>query len=217
LENDCVHLASVVVRLENDRVHLASVVVRLENDLVRLASVVVRLENDLVRLASVVVRLENDLVRLASVVVRLDTVVFQTVNVVFQMAKGVFAIATVGRLGHPALRVSASPPSLGKPYKSDLGGSLSFGAAVPVGPGTSALPFAEASFWHTDASCHYASAASSVAASGTVTFDVITPSRIAGSFDLYFGQDHVTGTFDAPVCNDPADIATQLTNVPGCQ
>ena len=57
----------------------------------------------LLHLASVVVRLENDLLHLASVVVRLDTVVFQTVNVVFQMKKGVFAIATVGRLGRPAM------------------------------------------------------------------------------------------------------------------
>jgi len=100
LENDRDHLAPVVVLLETDRGHLASVVVLLETDRGHLASVVVLLENDCGHLASVVVCLESDLARLASVVVRLDTVVFQTVNVVFQMKKGVFVIATVGRLGH---------------------------------------------------------------------------------------------------------------------
>jgi hypothetical protein len=104
----------------------------------------------------------------------------------------------------------------GAPYDSTPTPVVPGTYMVPVGTGPSAVPAAEASLWHTDATCHVASG-SSVATSGSVTFDVITASRISGSFDLYFGQDHVTGTFDAPVCNDPADIETQLNNVPGCQ
>jgi len=47
------------------------------------------------------------------------------------------------------------------------------------------------------------------ASSGTVTFTSVG-SRYAGSFELSFGfGEHVTGTFDAPVCpvNESATLA----------
>jgi hypothetical protein len=42
-----------------------------------------------------------------------------------------------------------------------------------------------------------------VATSGTVTFSATAADRVthyAGSYDLYFGTDHVTGSFTAPWC-----------------
>lgn len=38
------------------------------------------------------------------------------------------------------------------------------------------------------------------ATSGTVTFDVMTATQYEGSYDLYFGTDHITGSFVAPWC-----------------
>jgi hypothetical protein len=39
-----------------------------------------------------------------------------------------------------------------------------------------------------------------VATSGTVTFTAMTSSTYDGSYDVYFGTDHVTGSFTAPWC-----------------
>jgi len=50
------------------------------------------------------------------------------------------------------------------------------------------------------------------ATSGTVTVDAVDDSHVAGSVDLYFGQDHVSGSFDAPTCTD-----IEVTTVPVCQ
>lgn len=40
----------------------------------------------------------------------------------------------------------------------------------------------------------------SVATSGSVTFTTMDATEYAGSYDLYFGTDHVTGSFSAPWC-----------------
>jgi hypothetical protein len=65
-------------------------------------------------------------------------------------------------------------------------------------------------FAATDASCNVLSPPGVVqASSGTVTFTSVG-SRYAGSFELSFGfGEHVTGTFDAPVCpvNESATLA----------
>jgi len=84
-----------------------------------------------------------------------------------------------------------------------------FSAAPPPAAGTYfvgalAIENAVALFVASDAACQTLSPPGVVqASSGTVTFTSVG-SRYAGSFDLFFGfGEHVTGTFDAPVC--PAD------------
>jgi hypothetical protein len=78
-------------------------------------------------------------------------------------------------------------------------------AAPPPAPGlysvgALAIEAAVVLFAATDASCHNVAASNSVATSGGVTFTSVG-SRYAGSFDLTFAfNEHVTGTFDAPVC-----------------
>jgi hypothetical protein len=39
------------------------------------------------------------------------------------------------------------------------------------------------------------------ASSGTVDFTCIDGHAVVGTFDIMFGTDHVTGSFDAPLCN----------------
>jgi hypothetical protein len=75
----------------------------------------------------------------------------------------------------------------------------------PVGALT--IENAVAVFAATDAACHDTVASDSVATSGNVTFTSVG-SRYAGTFDLTFGfGDHVTGTFDAPMCPGLAEFA----------
>jgi hypothetical protein len=38
------------------------------------------------------------------------------------------------------------------------------------------------------------------ASSGTVDFTCIDGNAVVGTFDIMFGSDHVTGSFDAPLC-----------------
>lgn len=57
-----------------------------------------------------------------------------------------------------------------------------------------------------------ATAAIDEATSGTVAVDAIDDSHVAGSVDLYFGQDRVSGSFDAPTCTD-----IEVTTTPVCQ
>lgn len=89
-----------------------------------------------------------------------------------------------------------------------------FSAVPPPAPGTYsvgalAIENAAAAFAATDAACQTLSPPGVVqASSGTVTFTSVG-SRYAGSFNLFFGfGEHVTGTFDAPVC--PADLNATL-------
>lgn len=85
-----------------------------------------------------------------------------------------------------------------------------FSAAPPAQPGTypvGALTIenAIAVFATTDVNCQLVPAAGAVANSGSITFTSVG-NRYSGSYDLTFGfGDHVTGTFDAPLC---ASIAT---------
>jgi hypothetical protein len=39
-----------------------------------------------------------------------------------------------------------------------------------------------------------------IATSGTVTFTAMTSGTYDGSYDVYFGTDHVTGSFTSPWC-----------------
>jgi hypothetical protein len=125
----------VTVRLHSDEglVPLAKALVRADEDLVRVATVRVRSDEVLVRLAKVLVRSDEDLVRLATVLVRSDEAVYQTNTVLFEMVKGVFAIATVGRSCHAALRFSASPPLSGYTGGVGHGVHLAASAARPAG------------------------------------------------------------------------------------
>jgi len=90
------------------------------------------------------------------------------------------------------------------PTPPPTAGTYSVGALV--------IDHAVGLFAATDASCNVLSPPGVVqASSGTVTFTSVG-SRYAGSFDLTFGfGEHVTGTFDAPVCSaDPnATLACQ--------
>lgn len=38
------------------------------------------------------------------------------------------------------------------------------------------------------------------ASAGSITYTTVNDTLVAGSYDLYFNSDHVTGTFSAPVC-----------------
>jgi hypothetical protein len=88
------------------------------------------------------------------------------------------------------------------PTPPPAAGTYSVGALV--------IDHAVGLFAATDASCNVLSPPGVVqASSGTVTFTSVG-SRYAGSFELSFGfGEHVTGTFDAPVCpvNESATLA----------
>jgi len=88
-----------------------------------------------------------------------------------------------------------------------------FSAAPPPAPGmysvgTLALENAAALFAATDANCQNLSPPGlALASSGTVTFTSVG-NRYAGSFDLFFDfGEHVSGTFDAPVCPGLSEFA----------
>jgi hypothetical protein len=81
----------------------------------------------------------------------------------------------------------------------------------PPAPGTYvvggiALDNAVAVFSTTDAACVPVAANTVRATSGQITLTAVG-SRYAGSYDLNFGADHVSGTFDAPVCSGVDPIA----------
>jgi hypothetical protein len=91
------------------------------------------------------------------------------------------------------------------------------GGGVPVGPideeggapttSGSNSPFVTAAFEQTNASC--TTTESDNASSGSVTLTTVSPSEVAGRFDVMFPSgDHLTGTFDAPVCTVPSGPTT---------
>jgi hypothetical protein len=86
------------------------------------------------------------------------------------------------------------------------------GGSVQTGTytiGTTSTVHVNASFVTTDAAC--TNQISENGTSGTVTFTSISASAIQGSFDVRMNTgDHLTGTFDAPVCNYTAST----TNTP---
>ncbi|MGD0528252.1 MAG: hypothetical protein ABSE49_24165 [Polyangiaceae bacterium] len=91
-----------------------------------------------------------------------------------------------------------------------------YGSGTTVGPGTytvgsTAVSGAQVTFAAQDAMC--TSTASADATGGTVTLSVVNGTSIEGSFDVTFGSDHVSGTFDAPVCAVPT---TTGTTTPPC-
>lgn len=61
-------------------------------------------------------------------------------------------------------------------------------------------------FTEFDGTCQ--SPAGESASSGTVTFTRVDECGVAGSFDLTFNSDHVTGLFSAPVCAAAPDGGT---------
>ncbi len=79
-------------------------------------------------------------------------------------------------------------------------------SVVQLGPSVPAASYvigqdggtAAATYDVTDASCVAVSVDS--ANTGSITLTSVSSSSVAGSFDLSFGADHVTGTFFAPVC-----------------
>lgn len=48
------------------------------------------------------------------------------------------------------------------------------------------------------------------AASGTIEIEVFDTTHVKGRFDLLFGTDHVSGTFDSPACDVPAEPPTVI-------
>jgi hypothetical protein len=57
-----------------------------------------------------------------------------------------------------------------------------------------------ASFLVFDATCQPVTASSAQATSGTVTITALSTQAISGTFDLMFGSDHLTGSFNAANC-----------------
>ncbi len=72
-------------------------------------------------------------------------------------------------------------------------GTFPFVTAAPQGSTTA---FA-GSFDSWDATC---TSTNTQVTGGTVTVSAVSSSALAGSFDLMFGNDHVTGSFNAPNC-----------------
>jgi hypothetical protein len=67
---------------------------------------------------------------------------------------------------------------------------------------------AEADFNSVDATCSQ-HGVSATAKSGTVVVTQATSSTVSGTFDLLFGTDHLTGSFDSTVCStDPSTLET---------
>jgi hypothetical protein len=66
---------------------------------------------------------------------------------------------------------------------------------------------ATASYTTEDDDCN--TTLSETATGGTVTLTTASSSSVAGTFDLTFDTDHVTGSFSAPVCSytEPADAS----------
>lgn len=76
------------------------------------------------------------------------------------------------------------------------------GSSVPAGTySINGQPGLFADFVTTDANCQTHLHPNPT--SGSVTFTTISSSMVAGTFDVTFGTDRVTGTFSAPVCNVP--------------
>ena len=61
----------------------------------------------------------------------------------------------------------------------------------------------DAQYAQYDATCQSPQGESSTA--GTITITSVDACGIVGSYDLTLNNDHVTGTFTAPNCNDPSD------------
>jgi hypothetical protein len=57
-------------------------------------------------------------------------------------------------------------------------------------------------YWQYDATC--TNIASTAGTSGSVTVTKADACSVAGTFDVTFGTDHITGTFTAPACAPPS-------------
>ncbi len=77
---------------------------------------------------------------------------------------------------------------------SAMGGSVATGTYGVVSQGFGAT----ASYATQDATCN--TSFSETASGGSVTLTTVSGSSVAGTFDLTFGTDHVTGSFSAPIC-----------------
>jgi hypothetical protein len=86
------------------------------------------------------------------------------------------------------------------------------------GPGTYTLATTQdvdiiASYLSSDANCKLT--VNERATAGSVTMDTADTTTVTGTFDLTFANgDHLTGQFDAPVCN--VDITKLGSNGGGC-
>ncbi len=83
-------------------------------------------------------------------------------------------------------------------------------AISPVGPGTynvTANGAAQVLFESQDANC--VTQVAETAQSGTVTYETVNGSMVAGKVDVTFpSMDHFSGTFEAPVCDfSPSNLA----------
>jgi hypothetical protein len=76
-----------------------------------------------------------------------------------------------------------------------MGGSVATGTYGVVSQGFGA----SASYATEDTSCN--TSFSENASSGSVTLTTVSASTVAGTFDLTFGSDHLTGSFSAPICS----------------
>jgi hypothetical protein len=111
--------------------------------------------------------------------------------------------------------VCSSLEENGNPANGALVGLL-VASASPVGPGTytvTANGAVQALYESQDANCIIQ--VSETAVSGTITYDTVNGSTIAGSVDLMFPTvDHVSGTFSAPVCNHSPNSLVMLSGKP---
>ncbi len=96
-----------------------------------------------------------------------------------------------------------------------IGAQLAVGdyTVIDAGPGAGVTApqqgQADAVFNTTDATC--TEGTEDVATSGTVTLTESDATHIAGTFDITFGDGHVSGAFDAPICAPSATPTYSLT------
>jgi hypothetical protein len=92
------------------------------------------------------------------------------------------------------------------------------GIGMAPGPGTYTLNKTQnvdiiASYLASDANCK--ETVNEQATAGSVTMDTVGSTTVSGTFDVTFANgDHLTGQFDAPVCN--IDITNLGSNSGGC-
>ena len=102
----------------------------------------------------------------------------------------------------------ANACSLGNDYKasSNVLSMVYVSASQPLSAATFDLTKTnvwDAQYAQFDATCNSSQGESSTA--GTITIASVDACGIVGSYDLTLGSDHVTGTFTAPNCDNPAD------------
>lgn len=95
-------------------------------------------------------------------------------------------------------------------FRSD--GQKIAAGTFPVSDGSTSAPvLATASFGASDSTCK---GTNSSATGGSITFDSIGTDNVTGSFELYFPNGTLKGSFASPICNFSFDSSS---GTPSCQ